>query len=1464
MQPIQLNRRFFEWREGLSVATAYGWRLGLSGDLLSWSDLLTRRRVVILAEAGSGKSVELEYQVQQLSAAGKFAFHATVQDVARNGLDGALRASDQQRLRAWRLASEPGWFFIDSVDEAKLDNIRLDKALRQLAGGIVGHEGRAFVVLSGRHTDWEFARDARRLQDELPIPADEPVDPPSFRNLIRWLLNYEKRPVATPQETPLIVLMAALDDDRMRLYASSKGVEDVDEFLAALRSGNLQEIARRPLDLDWLTRYWRSHGHLGTFAAIVEASLRERLSEPDPDRSRQDRLSPEAAMQWLERIGASLVFGRKATIAIPDADAPAPTDQDVLTIDSVLSDRSSSERQLLLSRPAFDPATFGRARLHNDNEGVVRAYLTARWLRRLRGANLSERRLHDLLFTQSYGIELARPSVLETAAWLCIWDESVAREVVRRAPFALFTAGDPSSLPATVRAAAVQALAARMREGEEVPSLDLSTLTRFAQADIVPTLRNLWESDASHAAIRVFVLRLIWLGALRDCADLAASAAYGQYEDRSTLIVAGRAVIATADLGQKQAYAGHIMRNSATLPSSVLWDAVEDLFPTEVGVDDLIAICGVVSLRNETGSGFNIEWDGARLARKLSDPLALTRLIYGLMEIGGGELAQFENVDTETRRTFLPFLAAAAERLLEVSRPDTTPDAAIDAVLYVGDRRLDRTGRHGGVTQVAIARLHESAVRRRAAFWRAAERLSTSATLNGRALQTIFQMEFLGWPPGLVLDDLEWLLADGPSRNLADEQRLATNAALDLWERAGRPGPVLARIEAALAASPAMLDLVGHRLQPAPKSAELLRSEAELEAAVAENEKHRAEVEQSWVDLIESIRNEAEPLSNVVQTSSQGVDGRLYNLWQLLREANRGRSHYVIGSVAPLSELVGPRAAETFAISTRQMWRAWQPTLRSSRPPGERNQIADFDCMGVAAVSLEAAGVPSWATRLTEEEAVRAGEYATLEINGLPGWIADLANVWPAAVQRVLLTEVISDLNDPEVNAYLPSLDYIDHADDDVTGLMAAPIWHEVESRDDLSLRALRPMLSIAWKGLAKDRHRPTLEIAIARFHAATDPRTAALYLGFACAIDGQVATDALLAKLDRLAEAGQTALVLQVLPQIFQSRFSLIPGSTVSLDLATLERLVVLAYRTVRVEDDHDRTNGGVYSPDERDEAQDARSAAFKQLVETPGRQAFDAILRLLDLPGFPVSPSRLLALAHERAATDSELTAWAGEDALRFEQRFERAPTTGRELQLLAIQRIEDLQHDLLHGDFAQGATLSNLPHEPAVQAWIADRMRLSQGNSYSVEREPETVGAKKPDMVFTARAADAKVPVEIKIAESWSVGELEDALERQLCGQYLRARDCREGLMIVVHQRARPKGWALPDGQFLSFVELVQRLRGLTAQILHRSPDGPQPELTVIDVSSCDAGKPKRRNNSARKAAKPLSKPSRIETK
>lgn len=1441
MTTVALDRRFYEWSgdaDGLAHSR-YREAAGLSDGMLGWIDLLAKRRVVILAEAGSGKTEELKEQARLQAAAGKFAFYATVQDVGRDGLESALRPADRERLNAWRSNSESGWFFIDSIDEAKLDDIRLERALRQIANGIIGGEGRAHIVLSGRHTDWEFARDARRLREELPLPHESVAEPvPPLNELIRRVLRHEKPPEPTTVETPLIVVMAPLDADKVRTYAAAKNAPELDSLIAAVEAANMWDFARRPLDLDWIVRYWRDHGRLGSFTSMIESSLRERVREVDPDRARRDPLDVERAQRGLERIGAALVFGRQTNIAIPDKDAPIEDARKAVTVDDVLPDWPSEDRLLLLTRPAFDPATFGRARLHNDNEGVVRAYLAARWLHRLRHANLPQRRLHDLLFSQTYGIKLIKPSMLETAAWLSLWDESVAVEVIRRAPFLLFTAGDPASLPPATRQAVLTALIERIHQDEETPLLDFASLARFAQPDIAPALRAIWETNKENAQIRRLVLQLIWLGGRRECTDIVEAASFGQFPDLYTAIMAGRALLVAGDDRQRTNYAEYIKQNCASTSATVVWEAVGDLFPRLISVDDLLAILAVVQLGYGEGGGFNLDRHGAELAAKLTSAADLTRLIEGLLSQLESEPHDPDADDSSSRDAqYATTLATAAEQLLARSPLDGAPTAAIDAVLRIGDRRLDRTQRRLEEGADAVEQLHRTPERRRAAFWQAADRLSNHRFLAGQSLLNASQMSFLGWPPGFVLGDIDWLLKDAPGRGRVTERQLAINAALSLWFNEGQQDEALkARIAVVAATDSEMQAAYIKYVTPRVKSAEEIKSEEKLAESRRSGLQTQTKREQSWVDFVTEMRADPVKLRQLLPTASDAVDARIYDLWQLLRQAVRGNSHYAIDTIAPIAEIAGPEVATAFADRLAEIWRSWKPTLHSERPSNERNQISMIDCMCIAGVSIEAASRSTWAAQLTVEQAVRAAEYATLEINGFPNWIGALAAAWPVAVEQILAKEAASDLDNLTSDFHCQTLEDIYRGPESLARLMSLALWRELQARPDLNQLALGPLLPILVRGLPEVEKGGLCTLVLYRFQDTDDPQVSAQYLGAAYAINAQGATDALVAKLDRLGEAEKKALVERVLPQIFGSRWSRSESSATALDLATLERLVLLAYRIVRIEEDRDRANKGVYSPDERDDAEEARSAAFKTLVNKPGAATFEAIQRLIDTPGFPIPASRLRALAHDRAAEDAEQAAWAAGEARQFEERFERPPVTGEELQLVALQRLEDLQHDLIHGDFRQGTTLSALPDEPSIQNWLADQLRHVQGMAYSIEREPHVAEEKEPDLRFRAKGSDANVATEIKVAESWTLPQLEDALVKQLCGQYLRAQGGREGILLLVHQTPRPKGWELPDGTFLNFEAVVERLRALATAIRKSPLSGPQPEICVVDVSSC----------------------------
>src|ERR1035438_6846241 len=159
---LELDRRFLEGGKERDADPEMWSRFRLNDRTLTWSELLKRRRVVVLAEGGSGKSTEFKRQARLQIDAGQDAWYLTVQDAAEEGIEYSLSLTDRQRFQAWKTSDRAGWFFIDSIDEAKLNRIRLEKALRRIATDIAGAEGRVHLMISGRHTDWESEKDLAR------------------------------------------------------------------------------------------------------------------------------------------------------------------------------------------------------------------------------------------------------------------------------------------------------------------------------------------------------------------------------------------------------------------------------------------------------------------------------------------------------------------------------------------------------------------------------------------------------------------------------------------------------------------------------------------------------------------------------------------------------------------------------------------------------------------------------------------------------------------------------------------------------------------------------------------------------------------------------------------------------------------------------------------------------------------------------------------------------------------------------------------------------------------------------------------------------------------------------------------------------------------------------------------------------------------------------------------------------
>jgi len=201
-------------------------------------------------------------------------------------------------------------------------------------------------------------------------------------------------------------------------------------------------------------------------------------------------------------------------------------------------------------------------------------------------------------------------------------------------------------------------------------------------------------------------------------------------------------------------------------------------------------------------------------------------------------------------------------RLLENCGPDEAPVDAIDAALRLGVAH--RYGRHSvHQPRDVAAELHRTTARRRLAFWQAAEHRNGHRWLQGRPLENPWSLELFGYPLGLRIDDIGWLLADAPARVTENERRLAINTAMRLWRDADSPADLLQRIEKVAELDPVMRDAYQLWLNPPPVPAVQADQERKYKEIRERHEAEQAERDRSWLEFIDRLRKNPDELREI-------------------------------------------------------------------------------------------------------------------------------------------------------------------------------------------------------------------------------------------------------------------------------------------------------------------------------------------------------------------------------------------------------------------------------------------------------------------------------------------------------------------------------------------------------------------------------------------------------------------------
>ena len=198
--------------------------------------------------------------------------------------------------------------------------------------------------------------------------------------------------------------------------------------------------------------------------------------------------------------------------------------------------------------------------------------------------------------------------------------------------------------------------------------------------------------------------------------------------------------------------------------------------------------------------------------------------------------------------------------------------------------------------------------------------------------------------------------------------------------------------------------------------------------------------------------------------------------------------------------------------------------------------------------------------------------------------------------------------------------------------------------------------------------------------------------------------------------------------------------------------------------------------------------------------------ILDLASEDDFAHFPDRLKLLARQRAAADAEFEPFDPAAVVVLEKRLEAPARDSDGLFAVMMDRLADLDHELRHGDFSDRGTVQSITQEPEMQRTLAWRLRDKANGVYKVAREEEVVDRKKTDIRFLSVQGEKKAVAEVKIADNWSLTQLEKALRNQLLGQYLRHVDCKAGCLLLTYH-GRKNYWRHPKFKNeMAFPEVV----------------------------------------------------------
>lgn len=1416
---IELNRTFHALSSGDDDSEITpGRRIGRS---FSWSDLLAEYRVVVLSEAGSGKTEEFRNAATTARGEGKPAFFLRLEFVA-DDFETAFEDGTVAEFDDWLASDEEGWLFLDSVDEARLRNPKdLERAVRRIGQKLAVAMARTHVLLSSRATAWRSKADLLMCERVLPFASVSPAS--NGRS-------------DTPTTAFNIVTLDDLNYRQIELFASRRGLPDGRALVEAIQRADAWSFTARPQDLNEVIGFWKSNGRIGSKLELMEASIARRLRERDPDRAEVRPISTERVTLGAKLLAGAATLTRTQAIDVPDGGGGTSA---AMTPAPLLPDWTEPDIAILLSRPLFDAETYGAVRFHHR---TAREYLTAVWLNDLLQRHTSRSRVEQIFFREQYGMVVIVPSMRPVLQWLVLFDDAIRARVQRLSPQLFLEGGDPSQLPLSLRQEILEEICAELSNGgPRHLAYDYNAAQRFATADLAPHIIDLMSRHVDED-VMWFLLQMVWQGELTAALAPAMAIAVDAGVHSNVRIAAFRAITAVgaaADMERvRQSFAVEAGKRNRQLLAELLSGAP----PTEQTAVWLMSCVEHAAARKP----HSVDPLASAVEEfvRAADPAALIVLVDRVQPL----LARAPVVDrrhcevSEQFGWLLRPVALAVERLVLLRHAHASSLGALH-ILYL----LPRAAQFDRARGSDVALMLDTVVPawpelNWSVFWYTAtqERLWLDAKKAERLTDC---WPVICWSPYFQFgpNDLDAVLNQIDVRPDLDDKMIAVSLAFRIYIGAGRPTPMRKRLNTRVQATPELKAQLATLMKPSPAGPDQLRyrrRSAQWERRDAARKLKDETNRQEWQAHLAANLNSVRGLG---LAKPDAVTNAQYYLHGELRRLNGNNHNYSDSHWRSLEAEFGADVAKAYRDGAVAFARRQKPRLVSEGAPPSTIPFAAI--LGLNGLAIESAEVADWPSGLDDAGAERAFRLAMHELNGFPPWMPRLYAHAPALITRMSLVEVDFELATEGEGGSTYLLHDLNYGGQWLWDEIGPALLQRLSESDRGTLENLRYVLNIIQGSKVADTD--IADVAKRRVDG-PDADRSATWFAIWVAVDPDQGVTALEARLAGIRDkAARTRFAMIFISQLVGGRRA--RGFWCRDQFKTpetLKRLYLLMHAYIQRKDDIERAGKGVYSPELRDDAQDARDALFNWLNEIPGKAAFVALREIAT--AHPDVGSRVWFDHHARAKAqaDSESDPWRVEQVREFHDTLERTPRTHRELYDLAVYRLLDLKADLEDGDGSEASVLRTAVLETDVRNYIGNRLRREALSRYVATQEEELADAKRPDLRLQGVGFDGPVPMELKLADRWTGPSLFERLEVQLSGDYLRDVRSRRGLFVLVHRGDDKKArWQIPPTmEPVDFKGLVEALEAQWESLASRYPDVDGLRVIGIDLTARDKA-PKR---------------------